>query len=191
MEDETIETGFEAPNDEPLRDEPAHEGPEDAGFDEPFGEPYGEPEGGDDGFEPEPFGWEPEANDYEQELEARIAQRLGGYLQQAFAPIFAAQAVNDLGGEAAAEYLAELTPQERLVIAQIPGVARAIRDAAAARGQSRPRAPRSEAAYAPDDMRLSGSLQREIDAAFPAYAEAFGVTKTQFTKMVLERQGGR
>ncbi|MGV3613845.1 MAG: hypothetical protein ACO1SV_00800 [Fimbriimonas sp.] len=128
------------------------------------------------------------AGDYEEELESRIVDRIGGMLGQVFAPLAEQQALQQLGGHAAAEYLSDLTPEERLAVAQIPSLARAIRDAVG--GRSYGRAPRSEGAYMPEAPYLGGELQREIERAYPAYADAFGVTKAQFTKMVLSKQGG-
>jgi hypothetical protein len=124
----------------------------------------------------------------ERGLEERIVERLGGMLGHALAPFAEQQVLQRLGGEAAYEYLADLTPEERMTVAQIPSLARAIRDAAGARQYGR--APRSEDAHLPEAPPLGGQLQKEIDRAFPAYAEAFGVTKAQFTKMVLSKQGG-
>lgn len=144
----------------------------------------------EDDYEDDEVGYEDDDEESldERGLEERIVERLGGMLGHALAPFAEQQVLQRLGGEAAYEYLADLTPEERMTVAQIPSLARAIRDAAGARQYGR--APRSEEAHLPEAPHLGGQLQKEIDRAFPAYAEAFGVTKAQFTKMVLSKQGG-
>lgn len=121
-------------------------------------------------------------------VEDRVVERITGVLTQAFGPVLEAQAAERLGGAAAMEYLSDLSPHERLMVSRIPGLARAIREATQARTGAK--APRTESVYDPQGG-STGELQREIDAAFPAFEAAFGVSRAQFTKMVVERNGGR
>lgn len=146
-----------------------------------YEEPYFEPE------IPSPYS---DPAGYAQYLESSVTDRvvgtIAGLAQQRQAQ---AQMLDALGGEQNAMYIAQqgFTVDDMAYIASDPRRASIFRRMAEMDAGSRPSAPRSEGGYVPDYGHMTGDVQREIDRAFPAYHDAFGVSKAQFTKMVLKK----
>lgn len=55
----------------------------------------------------------------------------------------------------------------------------------------RKQAPRSEGGFQGEGTQMSGALQAEIDASYAAYSEHFDISKADYTKMILAKQGRR
>lgn len=124
----------------------------------------------------------------EESVTGRVVETIANLAQQRQAQ---AQMLDALGGEQNAMFIAQqgFTPNDMAYIASDPRRASMFRRMAEMDGPSRTSAPRSEGGYVPDNGYLAGDVQREIDRAFPAYHDAFGVSKAQFTKMVLNKHG--
>jgi hypothetical protein len=127
-------------------------------------------------------------------LQNEIAN-LRGDFSQTINPLREREALQSVGGQEAAAFLADVPQEYRAQLLQIPSVAQAFREATAARIAAKPKpvaAPRSENGYQGDQLALDNRAQGEIRRAVDGFREAFpDLTESQLTKLVLSRSGGQ